>query len=82
MRLFACENILNQSGVRLVNRIFSAVKMFQLMPVNRLTDGEICFQIYNMFMKVSINLVVYKGSFKNQLPKMAYIDTNTKDRIV
>ena len=52
------------------------------MRVNRLTDGEICFQIYNIFMKVSIDLVVYKGPFKNQLPKTDFINTNTKDRIV
>ena len=63
----------------LVNRIFSVVKMFQLMSVNRLTDGEICFQIYNIFVKVSIDLVVYKGPFKKST---AYIDTNTEDRIV
>ena len=46
---------------------FKAVKMFQPMPVNRLTDGEICFQIYNIFMKVSIDLVVYKGPFKESV---------------
>ena len=30
------------TGVGLANRILSAVKMFQPMPVNRLTDGEMC----------------------------------------
>ena len=53
----------------LVNRIVSAVKMFQPMPVNRLTDGETCFRIYHIFMNVSKDLVVYKRPLKNQLPK-------------
>ena len=37
---FSCEMCM--AGVGFVNRIFSVVKMFQPMPVNRLTDGEIC----------------------------------------
>ena len=41
-----------EAGVRLVNRIVRAIKMFELMLVNRLTDGEICFQIYHIFMNV------------------------------
>ena len=71
--------------VGLVNRIFSAVKMFQPIPVNGLTDGETCFQIYHLSMYVSMDLVLYKGPLKkkkkkNQLPKRPYIDTNSKDR--
>ena len=40
---------LSRTGLGLVNRIFSVVKMFQPMAVNRLTDGEICLQIYLYF---------------------------------
>ena len=71
-----------RTGVGLVNRIFNPVKMFLSLPVNQLTDGEICFQIYNIIRKVSTDLVVYKEPFKKLVTKMGYIDTNTKDRVV
>ena len=67
--------------VELVNRNISAVKRFQTIPVNRLTDGELCSKMYNIFMNASIDSVVDKGPFKNQSSKTAYIDTNTNDRI-
>ena len=52
--------------LRLINRIASAVKMFQPMPVNLLTDGETCFQIYHIFMNVSIDIVVNKGQWRRE----------------
>ena len=35
-----------------------------------------------IFQKVSIDLAVYKTPLKKTVTKTAYIDTNTKDRIV
>ena len=60
-----------KTGVGLFYRIVSAVKMFQPMPVHRLTDVETCFKI--IYIHVSIDLVVYKGPIKSQLPKTAYM---------
>ena len=50
---------------RLVNRMFSAVNMFQSMAVNRLTDGEICSQVYNIF--------IYEDLLENQFRKWSIL---------
>ena len=66
----------------LINQIFSAVKTFQPISVNRLTDGEICSNLHYLYESFYRFSIIYKGPFKNQLPKTAYIDTNTKYRVV
>ena len=48
---------IDRTGVGLVNRIVSAIKMFQPMPVSRLTDGKYAFRdlqyLYESFYRFS-----------------------------